>query len=111
MHESPLCAAVLDAVLARAGDRRVAGITVAVGVSHRAVDEAFDELFRSVALGTVAEGCAVELRQLPYRYECRGCGRTGELADPIPLCPTCDDAVRVSGGDEIMLESLTYVEA
>lgn len=109
MHESPLCSAVLDAVLARAGGRRVAGITVAVGVSHRAVDEAFDHLFQHVAEGTVAEGCGIVLRQVPYRYKCVGCGQTGDLADPIPLCPSCDDVVRVSGGDEIVLESLTYV--
>ncbi len=108
MHESPLCAAVLDAVVDRAQGRRVAEITVAVGVAHRAVDVAFQEMFEHMADGTVAHGCRVALREVPYRFECTACGLAGDLADPLPLCPGCDQVVRVTGGDAIVLESLTY---
>jgi hydrogenase nickel incorporation protein HypA/HybF len=108
MHESPLCAAVLDAVVHRANGRRVAEITVAVGVAHRAVDVAFQQMFDHMAEDTVADGCVVVLREIPYRFGCAACGQSGELADALPLCPACDEVVRVSGGDEIVLESLTY---
>lgn len=108
MHESPLAAAVLEAVLVRAADRPVAAIAVAVGVSHRALDDAFEHLFRHVAEGTVAEGASVRLRQVPFRFGCAGCGAEGELDDALPLCPSCDEPVRVRGGDELAVESITF---
>lgn len=111
MHESPLAAAVLEQVLERAGDRPVAAIEVAVGVAHRAVGEAFEHLFHHVAEGTVAEGAAVHLHQVPYRFGCATCGAEGELADSLALCPSCDEPVRVAGGDELALASITYREA
>jgi hydrogenase nickel incorporation protein HypA/HybF len=108
MHESPLCAAVLDAIVARAGGREVAEVTVAVGVGHRVVDVAFEEVFHHLAEGTVAHACAVVLRHVPHTYACGACGQAGELVDPLPLCPSCDEVVRVEGGDQIVVESLTY---
>lgn len=111
MHESPLCAAVLDAVVARADGRRVSEITVAVGVAHRAVDRAFAEVFHHMAEHTVASDCVVVLREVPYSYTCPACGHGGDLFDPLPLCARCDEVVRVEGGDQIVLETLTYAEA
>jgi hydrogenase nickel incorporation protein HypA/HybF len=65
MHEIGLCESLLDAVERRANGRKVLGVKFRVGDQHRVVDEALDQAFELVAVGTVAEGAAVELVVVP----------------------------------------------
>ena len=109
MHELGLCTSIVDAVGQRAGDRPVARVRVRVGRLHHIHPEAFDQSFAVAALGTSAEGAAAELVLLPVQARCARCNATWD-GDELPIgCPKCGSvAVEVTGGDELMLESIEY---
>jgi hydrogenase nickel incorporation protein HypA/HybF len=109
MHELGLCTSIVDAVTRRAEDRSVARVRVRVGRLHHVHPEAFDQSFAVAALGTVAEGAAAELVLLPVAARCSTCEAVW-VGDDIPIgCPECGSVrVEVTGGDELMLESIEY---
>ncbi len=109
MHEFGLCEGVLAAVRQRASGRKVAGIRVRFGVRHHVDQESLAHAFSVVAEGTEAAGAAVELVTVPATLTCRGCGFAGETTDVLAVCPRCaSDDVEISGGDEMILESISY---
>jgi hydrogenase nickel incorporation protein HypA/HybF len=110
MHEFGLSEGVLAAVRQRASGRKVAAIKVRFGVRHRVDQESLAHAFGVVAEGTEADGAAVELVTVPATLTCRGCGFTGETTDVLAVCPRCaGDDVEISGGDEMTLESISYL--
>jgi hydrogenase nickel incorporation protein HypA/HybF len=51
----------------------------------------------------------LDLVTVPARLRCDACGRSTLIFDVLARCPACDaEAVNVVGGDELVLESLTY---
>jgi hydrogenase nickel incorporation protein HypA/HybF len=67
------------------------------------------QAFSMLAAGTEAAGADVEVVAVPATVTCRGCGAASESGDQLAVCPRCGGAdVEVSGGDELMLESVTY---
>ena len=110
MHEFGLSEGVLAAVRQRASGRQVAAIKVRFGVRHHVDQESLAHAFGVVAEGTEADGAAVELVTVPATLTCRGCGFTGETTDVLAVCPQCaGDDVEISGGDEMTLESISYL--
>jgi hydrogenase nickel incorporation protein HypA/HybF len=110
MHEFGLCEGVLDAVRARAAGRPVSGIRVRCGIRHAVDPETMAQAFGFIAAGTEAEGADVEVITVPATVTCRECGATSESTDLLAGCPRCDGSdVEVSGGDELVLESVRYV--
>jgi hydrogenase nickel incorporation protein HypA/HybF len=110
MHEFGLSEGVLATVRQRASGRKVAGIRVRFGVRHHVDQESLAHAFGVVAEGTEAEGAAVELVTVPATLTCRGCGFGGETTDVLAICPRCaGDDVEISGGDEMTLESISYL--
>jgi hydrogenase nickel incorporation protein HypA/HybF len=109
VHELGLCAAIVEAVERRAGDRPVARVTVRVGRLHHVHLDAFQQSFEVAAMGSVAESAAAEVVLLPVRNRCAGCGEEFESEEPALACPGCD-AVEVEpvGGDELVLQSIEY---
>jgi len=70
------------------------------------------QAFQFVALGTEAEAAALDLVPVPARLTCRSCGCSAETYDARPTCPGCDGtAVELAGGDELVIESLTFAVA
>ncbi len=109
MHELGLCTSVVDAVQRRAAGRPVASVRVRVGRLHHVHPDAFAQSFTVAAMGTVAAGAAAELVLLPVRARCGACGATWEADDLPPACPSCSSGdVELVGGDELVLESITY---
>jgi len=109
MHEFGLCEGVLDAVRKRAAGREVAGIRVRCGVRHAVDAPSMAQAFSVVAAGTEAAGATVEVVTVPAEITCRDCGATGESADLIAVCRTCDSVnVALEGGDELTLELVRY---
>jgi hydrogenase nickel incorporation protein HypA/HybF len=109
MHEFGLCEGVLDAVRQRAGGRKVAGIRERFGVRHAVDSESLTQAFSMIAEGTEAAGAAVELVTVPATLTCADCGFSGETTDLLAVCPRCaGDDVQISGGDEMILESIRY---
>lgn len=109
MHELGLCTSIIDAVLRRAGERPVARVRVQVGQLHHVHPEAFDQSFAVAAQGTVAQDAAAELVLLPVRARCSACAHEWD-GDALPQgCPTCEAVeFELTGGDELMLESIEY---
>lgn len=108
MHEFGYCEGILEAVEQRAAGRPVAGFTVRIGATHRIVKESLDQAFAMVATGTVAEGADIVLDVVPVTVSCGSCGRTSTSMDPLATCSGCGSPdVSVSGGDELLLESIT----
>ena len=109
MHELGLCTSIVDAIERRAQARSVVRVRVRVGRLHHVHPEAFDQSFAMAAMGTVAEDAAAELVLLPVQVRCAGCGATWD-GDEIPIgCPGCGSVeVEVTGGDELVLESIEY---
>ncbi len=109
MHEYGLSEGVLDAVRQRANGRQVARIRVRFGVRHAVVAESLEQAFSLVAAGTEAADAAVDLVTVPATISCRDCGASAETTDLLAVCPRCGgDNVDLSGGDEMVLESVTY---
>jgi hydrogenase nickel incorporation protein HypA/HybF len=109
MHELGLCTSIVDAIERRAGDRSVARVRVRVGRLHHVHPEAFDQSFAVAAMGTVAEDATADLVLLSIQARCATCGATWDC-DEIPV--VCDDCgsvdIELSGGDELVLESIEY---
>lgn len=111
MHEIGLCENVVRAVEARAGGRRVAAFHLRVGVLHRVTPAALRQAFAMVSPGTVAEGAEVTVDEVPLDVTCGDCGARSVAGDPLTMCPTCESLdVQVSGGDELSLVRLQYVD-
>lgn len=108
MHEFGLVESFMDAVLRRAGGRRVIGVKVRVGALHRVVEESLVQAFTFVSVGTVADGARVELVTMPVRLSCPACATVTQAAEVLPDCPACGEpSPEVTGGDELILESIT----
>jgi hydrogenase nickel incorporation protein HypA/HybF len=109
VHEFGLCEGVLEAVRTRAGGRPVSGIRVRCGVRHAVDPATMAQAFGFVATGTEAEGATVEVVTVPVTVNCRDCGAASESTDVLTTCPGCGgDDVELSGGDELVLESVRY---
>lgn len=112
MHELGLCEAIVAAIERRAGEREVARVRVHVGRLHHVHPEAFEQSFAMAAGGGVAGHAHAELVLLPVRARCASCGAESEFEE-IPLaCPACGGVdMELTGGDELMLESIEYRRA
>jgi len=109
VHEFGLCEGVLEAVQTRAAGRQVTGIRVRCGVRHAVDPASMAQAFGLVAVGTEADGATVDVITVPATVTCRDCGSAAESADLLPVCPRCKSTnVEVSGGDELVLESVSY---
>jgi hydrogenase nickel incorporation protein HypA/HybF len=109
VHEFGLCEGVLQAVQNRADGRKVAGIRVRCGIRHAVDSASMAQAFSLLAAGTEAAGADVEVVTVPATVTCRACGQASQTSDQLAVCPRCGSAdVEVSGGDELVLESVRY---
>jgi hydrogenase nickel incorporation protein HypA/HybF len=109
MHEFGFAEGVLAAVRRRAGGRPVRQIRLRAGVRHRLDEQSMAQAFRFVAQGTEAADAALELIPVPARLTCRSCGQAAETYEPLARCGRCGGAaVDLAGGEDLVLESLTY---
>lgn len=107
MHEVSLGEAILDAVERRAAGRKVRRVKVRVGTLHRVVGPALDQGFSLVSEGSVAEGAALEIVNIPVTVTCRSCGEHHHTEELAFECLSCgSQEVDVDGGEELILESL-----
>jgi hydrogenase nickel incorporation protein HypA/HybF len=109
MHEMSYCEGVVQAVERRAAGRPVAHVKVRIGTVHRVVADAFAQSFEMAAAGGVAAGATTEVVTVPVHGSCRTCRNEFMSDEPSPACPACGGFdVGTEGGDEVMLESITY---
>lgn len=109
MHEFGYAEGVLAAVRRRAAGRPVRRVRLRAGIGHRLDEQSMAQAFRWLAQATEAQDAELELVAVPARLTCRSCGRSADTYDLLPRCAHCaGDAVELAGGDELVLESVTY---
>lgn len=112
MHEIGMCEGLVDMIDQQAAGRRVTGVRLRVGARHAVVPGALDQAFALVADGTVAQDAAVDVVVTPATVLCRTCGQANQSGEVLAVCPGCGAAdVDVTGGDELVLESLRFAPA
>lgn len=109
MHEWGFCEGILEAVQRRAAGRKVKRVRVRLGVLHRVDQDALQQAFSLAATGSEAEKAILDLAFIPARSRCRLCRKESEGADITPVCSNCGGIeIEISGGDEMILESVEY---
>lgn len=97
MHELSITRSVVRTVAAAAGGRRVVVVRMRVGALSGVVPDALRFAWDVAVLDGPLAGARLEVEQVPVAVACRDCGRTSDLADPLPVrCPGC-------GGREVDL--------
>jgi hydrogenase nickel incorporation protein HypA/HybF len=110
MHETALCQGIVDAVLRRAGGRRVSSIRVRLG-GHPLDPAVIQQGVAMAAAGTVAQDAALDLVVEPLRVYCRRCRRETPADSPLAMaaCVRCGGVdIEMLGSDEAVLESISY---
>ena len=114
MHELSLLEALIqDLEDARRGQgfRRVVEVHLEVGRLAGADPEALRFAFEGATPGTVAEGAALVLVEVPGRGHCRACGRDVAVEARFLPCPVCGAAaVTLTGGTELRLKEIVVEE-
>ncbi len=89
---------------------QVTRVVLEIGVLGHVEPHAVRFCFDAVARGTVAEGAAVEVLELPARATCFDCGATVEITRRGDPCPACGGAkLLVQAGEELRLKQLAVV--
>jgi hydrogenase nickel incorporation protein HypA/HybF len=111
MHELSLAASVVEIVLRHAAGRRVTKVEIEVGRLRQVVPSALTFSFEMVAMGTVAEGAALEIRNIPAKAECRRCSAVSVL-EGFPLqCASCGSFdLTILAGEELVVAFLELEE-
>ncbi|MDQ3740581.1 MAG: hydrogenase maturation nickel metallochaperone HypA [Actinomycetota bacterium] len=111
MHELSIAEAVVQIVCRHAGDRRVASVELKVGHLRQVVPDALTFAFGLVAEGTVAEGAALEIEDVPAQGRCRDCGAESAPTGFPLLCAHCGSwDLEVLRGEELLVDSLELEE-
>jgi hydrogenase nickel incorporation protein HypA/HybF len=109
MHEWGFCEGILEAVRRRAAGRRVKRVRVRIGVLHRLEQDALQQAFSLAASGSEAENAILDLVSIRPQWRCRLCEEESEAANITLVCSSCGGMeIEVSGGDEMILESIEY---
>ena len=114
MHELSIAQSLVEAVLREMEDRgrgRVVSVrTVVGGLTHVEPENLrfwYEELSRDTALA----GSRLVVEKRPVAVQCRHCGRRFTVVANCFVCPDCGIAdVRVTSGDELLLESIEVEE-
>jgi hydrogenase nickel incorporation protein HypA/HybF len=110
MHEMSLCEGIREIVedqARRHSADRIARVRLEIGrfagVEKRALAFAFDVVMR----GSVAEGAALEMIDLPGKAHCYDCGGTVEIENRLDPCPDCGGGrLMPVSGDEMRIRDL-----
>jgi hydrogenase nickel incorporation protein HypA/HybF len=113
MHEMSLVEGIRTIVEDQARAHNFARVTVLrleigrfAGVEKAALEFAWDVVMK----GSVAEGAALQMIDLPGRALCYDCGATVEIEDRFDPCPRCNGGkLMPQGGDEMRIKDMEVV--
>jgi len=107
MHELAIAESVVRIVCDHAGDRRVTNVELKVGHLRQVVPDALAFAFELVAQGTVAEGAALEIEEVPAAGRCRACGSETVMTGFPLQCAACGGLdVALERGEELLVDAL-----
>jgi len=104
MHELAVADSLVEEILDRFGEARIARVVLEVGRLACIEPDAIRFCFEECARGTGLQGAALEIVDVPGRANCRGCGAAGVLLEgPIPLCACGSADLEVLAGSRLLL--------
>lgn len=106
MHELAITQSVVDAVVARMSDTRIASVQLEIGKLSGIVPDSVRFCFDLIAEGTTLQGARLDIIEPPGRAHCAQCGLRFDIDDPILLCPCGSANVRVLAGQELRIRSV-----
>jgi len=114
VHEVSIAQSLVDAVLREMEDRktgRVVAVRTAVGGLTHVEPENLKFWYEELIKDTPLAGSELVVVKQPVAVRCRQCGREFEVVANSFVCPECGIAdVRLTGGDELVLESIEVEE-
>lgn len=110
MHELAIMDSALNMALdqaEKAGAIRVHVIHLRIGALSGVVPDALQFAFEALASGTMAEGAALDIEEVPARFWCTMCAREFQSDDYFAECPGCHKpSGDLRGGREMELASM-----
>ena len=106
MHELAITQSVVDAVLARLPDRRIAVVCLEIGRVSGIEPDALRFCFELVTAETGLAGAELEIVEPPGQAHCRSCGSDFAVTSCILLCGCGSADVRLDSGDELSIRSV-----
>jgi hydrogenase nickel incorporation protein HypA/HybF len=116
VHELSVCEGILDVAMAalQAEPRpfaRVTAITVRIGRLSSVVPDTLRHYFAILAPGTLLEGAALIIDEVPIRGRCADCGARFEIETLSFTCPLCGGGlVELVSGRELEVVCLDTAE-
>ncbi len=124
VHEYSIAASILEHVLKIAeehGSNRISKITLEIGKLTLLNPEQLKFVFEVISKGTIAEGCKIDIVEIPGEIKCNSCGYNGEV-QPIETahtnidlliftCPMCGSAdTEIINGKNCSIKSIELGE-
>ncbi|MBS1190888.1 MAG: hypA [Rhodocyclaceae bacterium] len=110
MHEMSLAEGVLQLVeetARREGAARVKTVVLEIGQLSSVEPEALKFCFEAVAHGTMADGAALAILDVPGAGWCMACSATVPLQEVFGTCPQCGGyQVQATGGTEMRVKEI-----
>lgn len=110
MHEMSLAEGVLQLVeetAQREGAARVKTVVLEIGRLSSVEPEALRFCFEAVTRGSLADGAALDIIDLPGTGFCVACGKTVALEEIYGACPDCGShQVQATAGTEMRVKEI-----
>jgi hydrogenase nickel incorporation protein HypA/HybF len=110
MHEMSLCEGVLQILedhAKRQGFNRVKTVWLEIGALSGVEPEAMRFSFDAVTHGSLADGAALEIIDIPGSAWCMQCAKSVTVSQRYDACPDCGGyQLQVTGGDEMKIKEL-----
>lgn len=115
MHEVAIVQSLLDNVAEELREAevhgRVTSLRLSIGRLSGVYPDSVRFAFDLLAPGSVAEGAALEIEDVPARCVCSDCGRATEIERLVGACPACQSGrIQFEGGRELTLDSIEVDE-
>lgn len=109
MHELSITQSVVDAVVERLPDTKIAGVRLEIGKLSGIVADSVRFCFDLVVAGTALEGARLDIDEPGGRAHCADCDTEFDVDDPILLCPCGSANVEVLAGQQLRIRSVEVV--
>lgn len=114
MHEMSMAMRIIEIAVSEANTAKaqtIDEIEIEVGQLAGVMAEALAFCLDAAARGTIAEGAAFTLIQIPGRGHCLACQREVEVSEFPAACPLCHGyGVQIVTGSELKIRSLSVDE-
>ena len=111
MHELALSSAIVNTAVKHCGGRRVALVSLRVGMLRQVIPDTLDFYFEFVARDTLCEGARLEQEVVDAVLRCRPCEYEWPIEIPAFRCPQCGGSeVEIASGDEFLVESIELID-